>query len=286
MAQPTIEPITDALLPDFCRFLQANMPVPRSAEDWERSLRLQWMPGRPNFGFALRNDAGVIVGGIGAYYADRIIRGQAEKFCNITSWCVLDAYLQQSMRLAMAVIGQTGYHFTDFSPTKVVGNTLKFFKFKELDERQAVILNWPSPSFGSARVRHEPSDIEAALTGTDLQIYRDHRGFPLLKHVVLGSPDAPCHVIYRSGHLKGLATANILFVADRDRFIRHFRQFSTFLFLRGVWLTVAEMRVLPRVPWPAKVRGGFNRKVYLSSTLGEQDIDYLYSEQVALDLRD
>jgi hypothetical protein len=286
MAQPSIEPITDELLPEFCRFLQANMPVSRSAEEWENSLRLQWMPSRPNFGFILREDAGAIVGGIGAFYADRAIRGRAEKFCNITSWCVQDAYRQQSMRLAMAVIAQPGYHFTDFSPTKVVGNTLKFFKFKELDERQAVILNWPSISFGRARVRYEPSQIEATLTGTDLQTYRDHCGFPLLKHVVLGPPDAACHVIYRSGYLKGLATANILFVADRDRFTRHFRQFSTHLFSKGVWLTVAELRMLPKIPWPAKVRGGFNRKVYLSSTLGEQDIDYLYSEQVALDLRD
>ena len=77
-----------------------------------------------NHGFAIRNTAGRMVGGIGAIYAERIIRGRPERFCNITSWCVLDEYRSHSMRLAMALVSQPGYHFTDLSPTTIVAGSL------------------------------------------------------------------------------------------------------------------------------------------------------------------
>ncbi|MCZ4313805.1 hypothetical protein O4H66_10380 [Comamonadaceae bacterium G21597-S1] len=284
MAKTTIEPISDAMLPEFCQFLHENMPVKRSAQDWETCLRHQWMENPPNFGFVLRSDAGKVVGGIGAYYSDRIIQGNAEKFCNITSWCVLDAYRPQSMKLAMAVIGQAGHHFTDFSPTKVVGNTLKFFKFKELDERQATTLNLPTLFYKHRHVLADPQQIELALTGTALKAYRDHLGFAHLQHVVLGSNGHYCHVVYKLGRFKRFATASVLYIADRDVFARHFRDFATFLLLRGILFTQTEVRMLPLLPWPSVVRAGFNRKVFLSATLQENDIDYLYSEQVAIDL--
>jgi hypothetical protein len=119
MAKPVIEPITDQTLPEFAAFLESNMPVSRSAPDWISGLQKNWCETRPNYGFMMR-DEGKIVGGIGAFYADRVIHGQKEKFCNITSWCVLDSHRKFSMQLAMNVVAQPGYHFTDFSPTKVV----------------------------------------------------------------------------------------------------------------------------------------------------------------------
>lgn len=284
MAQPTIEPITEQTLPAFSEFLQRNMTVARSAADWEQGLRRQWSADRPNFGFLLRSDAGEIVGGIGAYYADRQINGNPEKFCNITSWCVMDAFRQQSMKLAMTVIKQPGYHFTDFSPTKVVAGTLKFFKFKEIDEREAVVLNLPGMASAAGRALHKPADIEGALSGTALQIYRDHAGLRWLQHVVVGSPGHWCHVIYKRSSFKRLPSAHVVYLSDRQVFDQQFRRLASSLLARGIATTHVECRMLDRLPWPSKLRSGFNRKVFLSGSLAEKDIDYLYSEQVALDL--
>jgi hypothetical protein len=281
MAQPTIEPITAATLPDFCLFLAKNMPVTRPAADWEHGLRQQWLPDHPNFGFMLRTEAGDVVGGIGAYYAARMLHGRPEKFCNITSWCVLDTYRQQSMKLAMAVISQPGFSFTDFSPTKVVAGTLKFFKFAELDDSEAVVLNLPG--YGR-RALSAPSDIEAALQGDALTIYRDHAGFSWLRHVVVGQPGDWCHVVYKRSTFKRLPTANVVYVGNKAALARHFRQLCTFLLARGMVSTLIECRMLAQVPWPAKVRSGFVRKVFLSTTVDAADIDYLYSERIALDL--
>ena len=48
--------------------------------------------------------------------------------------------------------------------------------------------------------------------------------------------------------------------------------------------THVEKRMLTAPPRLARLRTGFNPKQYLSPTLAASDIDYLYSESVALDL--
>ena len=282
MAQPTIEPVSAQTLPEFAAFLHENLTAARSPQAWVEGLSKSWGMSPPNHGFVLR-DAGKIVGGIGAYYAQRTIKGEVQRTCNITSWCVLDAYRKQSMRLAMAVIGQQGFHYTDFSPTKVVGGVLQFLKFRPLDARRAVICNLPWPAIGS-KIVTRPQDIESALTGEALQIYRDHKDFPWLRHVLIGVPGKWCHVIYKRERFKGLASAQVYYLSDGVLFDRHFHRLARHLLMRGIATTEVECRFLAQLPWPSKVRSGFNAKVYLSPALGDADIDYLYSETMALDL--
>ena len=64
MAKPTIEPITDATLPEFAAFLETHMPAQRTASDWICGLSTGWGGTRPNYGFLMR-DQGEVVGGIG-----------------------------------------------------------------------------------------------------------------------------------------------------------------------------------------------------------------------------
>ncbi len=282
MAQPSIEPVTAETLPEFAAFLHANLSAARSPETWIDALRKSWGMTPPNHGFVLR-DAGKIVGGIGAYYAQRTINGQAQRLCNITSWCVLDAYRKQSMRLAMTLIGQKGYHFTDFSPTQVVGGVLQFLKFRPLDERQAVMINLPWPALGSELLTRA-ADIEQALKGDALRAYRDHAVFPWLRHVLIGTPDNWCHVIYKLARFKGLPSAHIYYLSDAAIFEQHNCRLARYFILRGIASTHVECRFLSRQPWPSKIRSGFIAKVYLSPTLSDGDIDYLYSETMALDL--
>lgn len=283
MAKPTIEPITDESLPEFAAFLEANMPAKRSAKDWISGLSTNWVAVRPNYGFLMR-DEGRVVGGIGAYYAERSIRGRNERFCNITSWCVLDSHRKFSMQLVMNVVGQSGYHFTDFSPTKVVAGSLQFLKFKALDERIAVILNLPNFSSFSGRVLTDPIEIEKTLSGEMLNIWRDHSGFPWLKHLVVGGPNGWCHVVYKPGQFKGMACANIIYLSEGSLFSQYLNRLRRYFFWQGMTTTHVERRMLECMPKLSRVRTGFNPKQFLSQTLEPADIDYLYSETVALDL--
>lgn len=282
MAKPIIEPITDNNLSDFAVFLADNMPVKRSSDEWVSGLRTHWDGDRPNFGFLMR-DEGRVVGGIGAYYADRVIRGKLEKFCNITSWCVLDSYRKFSMQLAMSVVSQKGYHFTDFSPTKVVASSLQFLKFSSLEDGVAVIPNLPLPTF-SGRVIVEPSKIEEVLDTVQLKIWRDHNNFPWLQHLVLGTNNHWCYVLYKKGIFKGLPSANIIYVGDQSIFENCYSHLSWYFFWQGVMSTHIERRMLRNLPRLTRVRKGFNQKQFLTTSLQASDIDYLYSETVALNL--
>jgi hypothetical protein len=285
MGPPTLEPIRDDDLPAFCRFLTEHLSAQRTPEAWALAFRQSWDAAKPNNGFLIR-DQGRIVGGIGAIYAQRPVRGRTERFCNITSWCVLDAYRAQSMRLALAVVSQPGFHFTDLTPTEVVSKTLQFLKFRPMNERQAVWPNlpWPFARLGGVRAVTGLDELERVLAPADAKVLRDHLQFPWLRHVAVGRPGAFCHVVWKPNRLKGLAGAWVLAFSDPDLFLRYRLALAGYLLSRGRLYSRVESRLLPRVPKPSKELAGFRRKVFRSDTLTEADISNLYSEIVALDL--
>jgi hypothetical protein len=286
MALPTLHPIRDEDLPAFCRFLTEHLSNERSPEAWAEAFRQNWCRDKPNNGFMLR-DGERIVGGIGAIYAERMVRGRPERFCNITSWCVLDAYRTQSGRLALAVVSQPGFHFTDLTPTEVVSKTLQFFKFKPMDERHLIVPNvpWPFGPAASVRVVADPARIEALLGPDDARAYRDHRHLPWLHHLAVGHRDRWTHVVWRRTRLKNVPGAMILAVGDAELFLRCRLAVGNHLLWRHAapYMRI-EARLLPRLPRPSLVLAGYRNKVYRSDTLTERDISNLYSELVALDL--
>ncbi|MEA2078695.1 MAG: hypothetical protein U9P00_02345, partial [Pseudomonadota bacterium] len=271
---------------DFCRFLTENLSQARSPEDWAEAFRQDWGVEKPNNGFLIRVD-GQIVGGIGAIYAQRLIQGKPETFCNITSWCVLHQYRSQSMRLALAVTSQPSFHFTDLTPTEVVSKTLQFLKFKPMNERQAVFPNvpWLFSLLAGVRVITDPDEIEQVLSPEERKAYRDHRHLPWLNHLAVGRPGAYCHVVYKRTQLKGVPGAFVLATGDPRRFLKHrFVLGSHLLFRHGLLFTRVESRLLPKVPRPCIELSGYRNKVFRSDTLSEADISNLYTEIVALDL--
>lgn len=286
MAPPTLHPIRDEDLPEFCRFLTENLSAERTPEAWAQAFLQGWCPDKPNNGFLIRQD-GRIVGGIGAIYAERLVRGRPERFCNITSWCVLDAFRTQSGRLAMAVVSQPGFHFTDLTPTEVVSKTLQFFKFRTMDERHIVWPNlpWPFARLGGTRVISDPARVGEVLSADDAKAYRDHRDLPWLHHLAVGRRGAWCHVVWRTTRLRSVAGAMVLACSDPELFLRSRLAVASHLLLRhGLPYTRIEARLLPRVPAPSIVLSGYRNKVFRSDTLSERDISNLYSELVALDL--
>jgi len=286
MSKPSVEPIKDEELLNFCRFLTENLSQERTPEAWAEAFRQDWGVEKPNNGFLIRVDD-QIVGGIGAIYAERLIRGKPEKFCNITSWCVLDQYRSQSMRLALALTSQPGFHFTDLTPTEVVSKTLQFLKFKPMNERQAVFPNvpWPFSLVLGVRVITAPDEIELVLPLEKRKAYLDHRHLPWLNHLAVGLPDAYCHVVFKRTQLKGAPGAFVLAASDPQRFLRHrYALGSHLLFRHGLLFTQIESRLLPTIPRPCIELSGYRNKVFRSDTLSEADISNLYTETVALDL--
>jgi len=286
MILPTLEPIRDEDLPEFCRFLRENLSRERSVEEWAKAFAQDWCPSKPNNGFLIRHQ-GRIVGGIGAIYAERSVRGRLERFCNITSWCVLDAFRAQSVRLAMAVAAQPGFHFTDLTPTEVVSKTLQFLKFKPMNERHAIWPNlpWPLARLGGIRVLSDPAQIGLLLGPDDAKAYRDHRHLPWLRHLAVGVTDAWCYVVWKRTRLKGITGAVIIALSDAELFLRYRMALGSYLLVHhGLLYTRVESRLLPRLPALSIELLGYRSKVFRSDTLTAADMSNLYSELVALDL--
>lgn len=282
MPRPSVEPILEKELPELCEFLSRNLNSSKSPQEWKESLQPSWTSSRPNYGFMLK-DNGKIVGAIGAIYADRETSAGRFTTCNITSWCVLDAYRAQSMRLAMSVIAQPGLHFTDFSPTEVVSASLQFLKFRPLDSRQVLMPNLPGIVPG-ARAYLDGHEIRAKLTGPALKVFEDHARFSWLHHALLEAEGAQCHVIYKLDKVKGVNAARVLHISDRQCFRKAFPVLARKFLLRGLLFTKAEVRQLAELPLVHAIRDGFTKKVFLSETWSESDVDYLYSESVCMDL--
>ena len=280
-----IEAIDDDSLNEFCQFLYQNLSKERTVEQWMAAFQHPWASDRPNHGFMLL-DQGTIVGGIGAIYSEQTIEGKAERFCNITSWCVLDAYRTHSMRLAIAICEQEGYHFTDFTPTEVVGGVLQFLKFKPLDERVIILPNWPGLG-GGAKIDLliDQNEIEAALTADELRVYRDHRELPWLNHWVVGEPGAYCYLQFKSNSWKNLPCATILYSSDAQLFSRYWSIISHhFLLKKHYLISRIERRFLIHRPLISLELSGYRNKVFRSPSLAAEQIRYIYSELVALDL--
>ena len=286
MSLPLLQPIEDEDLPEFCRFLTEHLSQDRSAEEWAQAFKQNWCPRKPNNGFLIRNE-GRIVGGIGAIYAERTMRGRIERFCNITSWCVLNEFRSQSMRLAMAVTAQPGVHFTDLTPTEVVSKTLQFLKFKPMDERQLLWPNapWPFSRFTGVRIVTDSARIPALLTAEDAAAYLAHRHLPWLQHLVIGRPGDWCYVVWKRNRLKGVSGAFILAASNADLFLRYRWAIGNHLLLHhGLIYTRMEARFLARIPSFCHELSGYRSKVFKSDSLNASDMSNLYSELVALDL--
>jgi hypothetical protein len=283
-AKPSIEPIRDGDLGEFCAFLNEHLNPAISASRWADAFRQPWGVASPNNGYLMRDKGARIVGGIGAIYAERMIRDRPERFCNITSWCVLEPYRAHSLRLAMAVVSQPGYHFTDLTPTPVAAGSLRFLKFKEMDGRSTVMFNLPTWSRGVC-VLSDQDEIERALAPEDARVFRDHRQLPWLLHAAAGRPGAFCHVAYTRGVLKRWPCAVVLYASAPALFLRYRGALGRHLLMRhGMVSTRIETRFLPRRPALSAQVVGYHHGMYRSDTLGESDISNLYSELAALDL--
>jgi hypothetical protein len=281
---PAVEPIRSETLQEFCTFLHTHLNSGIPADKWASAFRQDWGVTESNHGFGMRDGDGRLVGGIGAIYAERIIRGRPERFCNITSWCVLEEYRSHSMRLAMALVSQPGYHFTDLSPTKVVAGTLKFLKFKLMDRRATAMPALPSWTPG-VRTVNDPDAIETALNPADAKVFRDHRHFPWLRHVAIGRPGAYCHIAIKTARMKRLPCADILYVSDPELFLRYRPTVSRYLLLHCHILSMRiESRLLPRLPKLSAQVDDYFLKVFRSETLLESDISNFYSEAACLPL--
>jgi hypothetical protein len=280
-----VEPITTTDTPAVARFLHENLNDRVAADAWEQALQVPWKVSAPNHGFLLRAANGDIAGTYLAFYSERTIGEQRRRFCNLGAWCVLPEYRFHSLKLIKALLAQEGYEFTDLSPSGNVVPVNTRLGFTSLDTATALAPALPWPTLpGRGRISADPSVIEDTLTGDDLQIYRDHAGATAARHVVLTRDGRYCYVIFRTDRRKNLPFfASLLYVSDPDLFHAMQLRFRNHLLTRhGVLAMLAELRVAGRRPALSRMLANARPKMFRSTELTADQIDYLYSELTCL----
>ena len=102
--------------------------------------------------------------------------------------------------------------------------------------------------------------------------------------MVLRSGDEWCYVVFRKDRRKGLPLfASLLHVSNPALFRRCARPFTRHLLVRhGIPATLLEQRVAGHRPWPSVLLKSPRRKMFRSTGLAPDQIDYLYSELVCV----
>ena len=275
-----LAPITDVDVAAVAAFLHANLSdrVP-----WDRAISsAAWKADAPNHGFMLL-DGQRVVGTQLAFYSERLIAGRVERFCNLSSWCVLPEFRFHSLRVHKAVLAQDGYHITSFTPRENVVPIHVRFKFRYIDTSAVVIPNLPWPTRpGRTRISADPDVIESTLAGTELDLYRDHAQALAARHLVLIRGQDSCYVMYREMRHKRIPFAVILHVSNPGLFHRAMIPLTRHLLIRHRLLaTLAELRCIGHRP-PLSFMAPSWPKMYRSDTLEPDQIDDLYSELVCV----
>ena len=276
--------IDDAQMAAVGQFLNQHLNQRVPAEAWVRAVQVPWKVEAPNRGFLLRDD-GRVVGAYLAFYSQRMIDGAREDFCNLGAWCVLPEYRLHSLRLLKALLAQDGYTFTDLSPSGTVVPLNERLKFRHLDTTTAMLPGLPWPSVpGRVRITTDRAEIERSLSGRELEIYQDHAEAAAAHHVLIRRGNTSCYVIFRKDRRKNIPVfASILYVSDAETFQATARTLTRHLLLRhGVLVTLAEPRVVGRRPRLSIMLKQPRRKMYKSTHLEPDRIDYLYSELVCV----
>ncbi len=274
-----VEPIVRNTVEETADFLHSHLNSNISVTTWATAL--EWgarEPDADNCGFLLR-DGNRVVGAYAAVYSTRLVRGRRERFCNLHSWCVLESHRGESLKLVRALLSQPDFNFFNPTPNPLTVPIFEMLKFKFLDSRVCGFLNVPRPGRGSIVVGHDR--LKEIFKDEERRYVRDHRDFPWIDQVAVGSNKGWCHLAFRRRTWKRMGCAEILHVGNPDVFLEYRARFQRWLMLhRGLPTMQVEARFFSKPPSRLIVRG--QPRMALGGALEDRDYLNLYTDLMAL----
>jgi hypothetical protein len=248
---------------------------------WARFFKPHWPTEEDYVGYLLE-EGGKVVGFLGLLFSTRVINGNREKFCNMTTWDVKEEYRKHSLSLLYPVLGLKDYTITNFSATPKVNVMLKKLGFNSLDEKALII--FPNP-FDLLRKKNRyevffnnaiPSNY---LNENDLNIFRDHSGYKCT-HVLIKLGNVSCYFIMKKIYKKGIPVASIQYINNAEFFAESINYVKYRLMLeRKKMLLQVDSRMLKDYRIKNSVKISLKvQKLYRSQRISAGDVDNLYSE--------
>ena len=278
-----VRPARETEIDLICDFLAAHMRPPVPRDRFRNLFTYPWMEEKPNLGFVLE-DEGKLVGFISTIYADRDIRGRRERFCNLSSWCVLPEYRNQSLSLLSAVHRQGDLVLTNLTSRPAVQKISLGMRYALLDTYKLFAFPgahfWTLFRFPWPEVRTSVAEIEPRLNPEQRQFLRDHTATEC-RHLWLGRGGRYCYIIWIRRVKQRVPFCELLYVSDPTLLRDHFELVKCLILMKGIGVALAvDERLLgERLPlmYPYK-----RVTLFKASRAGRMDVDNLYSELALL----
>jgi hypothetical protein len=264
-----------------CTFLAANMGRGMKQEQYRPLFTYPWMPEKPGMGYMLE-DSGRIVGFLGAIYSDRVIRGESKRFCNLTNWCVLPKFRNESLKLLFAILGQRGQTIVNLSPSEEVQKMLNAMRYRTLDVFK--LFSLPLSHFwtlgGPGELVSDAAKIESRLDEAGRKVIADHAATGC-RFVAIVNGSQTSLIVSKKRRKQGVGFTEILHVSEVELFRRNFERVKLALMRkdRTMLMAIDERMLGPRLPLMLPYR----RMSFLNSpSIAPREIDNLYSEIAVL----
>ena len=172
--------------------------------DWKRIFAYNWNKEQDSVGFHLEHHE-KIVGYIGGVFSKRLINGQLENLCNLTSWIVREDFRSHSVALLMELLKVKDHTFTNFSATPEVGKVLLALGFRELENGFRIVTpSFRLFSFNRSRkvsIIGKIDCLRQRLKGDLRRILDDHEGTSL-RPLLIEEKRGQCLAFYKIVKLK------------------------------------------------------------------------------------
>ena len=280
--------IRPAVREDFDRvypLLQGFGGPPLSKDTWQKIFVIPWQTTEDFCGYLLlKNDK--VEGYLGLLFSQRILNGQIEKFCNMTSWVVNENSRGQSISMLLEVLKLEDYTLTNFTASPTVARILDKLGFTAFPVDQKVL--FPIPHF--ARLQHgqacdfDLQIIQGKLSGRDLKIFGDHQGLNC-EHLLLRSDRGDCYVVLKKTVRRKLVFARVHYLSDVAVFHECMEGLTASICFRlGAFGVMVDERYIAGRKFRNSVSYPHQRNAYFksNSVVESRSIDTLYSEVVVL----
>jgi hypothetical protein len=262
-----------------------------SKADWRGLLfEYPWAASQPR-GWALYAD-GKAVGFIGAVFSARPLLGRVEKFCNPSSWIVLEEHRYASALLLKPILALKDHTILSLTLSPAAYNVSFTLGLRPLESEQLVLPPLPRPAEAVRALRGSftlsPDEIRAELEGGERTIHEDMSSSPVAHHVLLRRGTRQCYLVATPSRKWGVPYADVQYLGDREFFWEHriLAQAALVRTLGLAGLTVAvDRRFLVGRPPPLALRMNMLR-LYRPTRddITPTMIDGLYSERMGLRL--
>jgi hypothetical protein len=276
-----LRPVLTSDIEAVCAFLGENMHRGMAKDEYRSLFTYPWMPEKSSMGFLLE-EKGQVVGFLGAIYSDRIIRGKPERFCNLTNWCVLPEFRNESLKLLFAILGQRGQTVVNLSPSEEVQKMLNAMRYSTLDMFK--LFSVPLAQFwtlaGRGNLLRDPVEIHRQVDEAGRKVICDHSGTGC-RFLAIAHDGVTCLIVSKKRCKQGISFSEILHVSAPELFRRNFERVKLALLFkdRTLLLAIDERLLKSRLPLMVPYR----RVSFLkSSSMMPQDVDNLYSEIAVL----